>query len=162
MVSISQMRHMLITLADVKLTAVLLSFLILSSACLAGNNFDAGNQCAGIDQRLPGKALSSAIIHVLNREMSKKVNEGQAVIEKIEKYSGKNNWHIVWTTPTNMERGVFILSGNSGDIEYKGVWGGCALPEEEQSVLEWFKSQAPDAPLSLLECTAYALTHEQP
>jgi hypothetical protein len=162
MVPVLQIGRMSIKRVHVRQITIILSLLIMSVTCWAGDSHTIESRCAGVDQRLPGKELSSAIIRVLGGEISKQENTEQAVVEKLEKYMGKEDWHIVWATPADMERGVFILFGNTKTIEYIGAWGGVASPEEEQSVLEWFRNRAPTAPVSLLECAAYTLTHEQP
>jgi hypothetical protein len=143
-----------------RIVVFVMMLLVFPAVCFASDRAAQDKHCMGVKKTLPGKELAASIIRVFNQEMSTKEEiEEPVVVDRLERYMGKDGWHIVWATPRNMERGVFILHGNATSLEYIGVWGGTAFPEEESSVLEWFKGQAPDAPASLLECVAHAVTH---
>ena len=141
-------------------TIVVIVLLFLSTICWAAEKAPASALCMGIDQQLPDKNLYDTIIHALYQQMPKKEKIAEPiVITKIDKHMAKDNWHVVWASPVNMERGIFLLRGDAKNIEYVAVWGGVAFPEEESSVLQWFKDQAPTAPISLLKCVAHEITH---
>jgi len=115
--------------------------------------------CTGIDQEIPDRSLSTEIINAIKTQAAQKENLDQPiVITKVDKYMGKDNWHIVWATPENMDPGVFLLQAVANNLEYVAVWGGVAFPEEEPEVLKWFTTQAPTAPIPLLKCVAHFIS----
>ena len=142
-------------------TLNVLILLILINSCWAGNCLALGDNCRGVHQQLPEDGVCREIISTLNLQVpnkEKQINE-PFKINQIDKYMSKGDWHFVWTTPEHLERGVFVLRGTVPNFEYILVWGGVASSEEETSVLEWFVKSIPDAPVELLECVSYTITH---
>jgi hypothetical protein len=139
---------------------IIFALMLLSTICFSAES--PANLCVGVNQILPDKELTKTIIKSLKQQVAKKENlPDTVVITKISKYMSKDKWHIIWATPENMERGIFLLSGDSRKMKYVVVWGGIAFPEEESDILQWLKKQAPAAPISLLRCAAHAITHGQ-
>lgn len=136
-------------------------FLFSTSNCWASNTLQLETNCAGINQQLPDKNVSKEIISALIRQVPEKEKQLDQpfVIKKIDKYMGKDNWHVVWATPEKNERGIFVLKGTPQNFEYVLVWGGVATDDEEQEIFEWFKKTLPEAPITLLKCVAYTITH---
>jgi len=46
-------------------------------------------------------------------------------------------WQMVWATPDNAERGVFVFRKDSGAFKYVDVWGGVLAPDEVGSGTSW-------------------------
>lgn len=120
------------------------------NACMADS------PCDGVDTNVPSGDLSSQLVAAIENQFPIKEGIGTSVVvKKIDKYMGKDNWHIVWTSPEGMERGVFLLQGNAEKILYRAVWGGAAFPEHEPDILKWLDDKAPTASPQLLKCAAH-------
>lgn len=130
--------------------------IIICISLLGSNICGAASSCEGIDANVPSGGHASQIVSAIEKQFPKKEKIGSSVVvKKIDKYLGKDNWHIVWTSPEGMEQGVFLLQENEGKISYRAVWGGTAFPEDEPDILKWLKSKAPKASPQLLKCAAH-------
>lgn len=139
----------------------MLIFLFFISSCWALDKSQLEANCAGVNRQLPDKNFSKEIVSALTKQVPEKEKQLDQpfVIKKIDQYMGKDNWHVVWATPEKNERGIFVLKGTPQNFQYVLVWGGVATDDEEQEIFEWFKINLPEAPISLMKCVAYTITH---
>jgi hypothetical protein len=72
---------------------------------------------------------------------------------EVELLLGSQGWFIAEVSPKNGEPAVLLLSRLVQGYKTEGVWGGTTVPfMEAPTIREYFRSEAPAAPVSIIRC----------
>lgn len=119
---------------------------------VAGVSALAASPCVNVDRSLTREQQI-----VLAPTIAKQLQAKSAEISQSFRFGG---WSIYYVATHDADDTYVFYSGDPRRRRYVTMWGGAAMPGEEQEIQAWVIKNAPGIPRSLAGCFAWHVTKE--
>jgi hypothetical protein len=113
----------------------------------------AASPCDGVD-----RSLTKERKETLAPVIAKQLNVKRVDVLQSFRYA---KWSIIYIDNHESDNGFLIYSGDPLRSHYITVWGGVALPKEEQEIRKWTIKNAAGIPPRLAGCFAWHVTNDR-
>jgi hypothetical protein len=120
---------------------------------VAGVSALAATPCETVD-----RSLTSERKTVMAPEIARQLKAKTVEISQSFRFGG---WSIYYVATNDADDTYVFYSGDPRRRHYVTMWGGVALPDEEQDIKAWVIKNAPGIPRGLAGCFAWHVTKER-
>ena len=109
--------------------------------------------CRGVDRNISEERKS-----VLARAIAKQVNSSK--IEVLRSFKS-GSWTIVDVNPLESDEAFLFYADEPATSRYLTLWSGAAKSNENETVRDWTRQNAPNIPVNLANCFAWYVTNDR-